>query len=158
MLGSSFWQRLLHQYTHGRYHCYQYIWIPCSLNFYCYSLVLGSTYKPHRWEINHWNRFIWIHVLFCKYNQWLVVRSLFTISECAAKEIYVDELSTSLFLHDSVALFYRDSISHSQIILAGQFHITNLYCNSLDHHLCTTWGSLASDSKIFEVHCNLKVT
>ena len=73
----------------------------------------------------------------------------FTNGECAAKETSVDVFYTSLPLHDSVALFYCGSISNSHIILYDQFHITNWYCNNLDHHLCTTWGTLVSDLKHF---------
>ena len=70
-------QCLLHRYNHNYYHCYWYIWVPRSLNVARFSLLWGATYKPHRRDIYHWNRFICIHVLFCKYNHWLVVRSFF---------------------------------------------------------------------------------
>ena len=73
----------------------------------------------------------------------------FTMAECATKDTSVDELSTSFYTHDSVALFYRERMSHSYIILAGRCHITNWYCNNSVRHLCTTWGTLASDSKNF---------
>ena len=70
----------------------------------------------------------------------------FTIAKCAVKETSVDAFSASLNLHDYVALLYCDSMSHSHIILAVRCHITNWYCNSSDCHLCTTWGTLGSDS------------
>ena len=70
-----------------------------------------------------------------------------TISEYSSKETFVDALSTSLLLHNSVALLYRDRILHSHIIIPGRWHITNWYCNSFSCHLCTTWGKFASDSK-----------
>ena len=44
---------------------------------------------------------------------------------------------------------YHDNISHSYNISAGQFQITNWHCNNLALHLCTTWGTLASDSNKF---------
>ena len=44
----------------------------------------------------------------------------FTIDEYASKETYVDALSTSLSLHNSVALLYYGRISNSHIILDGQ--------------------------------------
>ena len=73
----------------------------------------------------------------------------FTIYECAAKDTSVDAFSASLSLHNYVDFLYHDSISHSHIILAGRCHITNLYWNNLARHMCTTWGTLASDSKSF---------
>ena len=73
-----------------------------------------------------------------------------TISECADKKKYVDALSTSLLLHNSMALLYPNSMSNYNIILAGRHHNTNWYCNSSSCHLCTTWGTLASDSKNFQ--------
>ena len=71
----------------------------------------------------------------------------FNITKCAAKATYVYALSTSFYLHDFVALLYCDSIFNSHIIPAGQCHIKNWYCNNLAHHLCTTWSTLAFDSK-----------
>ena len=73
----------------------------------------------------------------------------FTSSGRASKESSVGALSTSLFLHDYVALLYHESMSYSHIILSSWYHITNWYCNSSACHLCTTWGTLASDSNIF---------
>ena len=81
----------------------------------------------------------------------------FTIYACVAKETSVDAFSTSIFLHDYVALFYRDSMSHYHIILSGRCHITNWHCNISSFHLCTTWGTLSSDSKKNLVHCNMTV-
>ena len=69
-----------------------------------------------------------------------------TISDYASKETSVDALSTSLFLHNSIPLLYRESMSHYHIILASWFHINNLYCNSSALHLCTTLCKLDSDS------------
>ena len=80
----------------------------------------------------------------------------FTISGCANKETFVDAFSTSLFLHNSLVLLYRDRMSYSDIILSGQWHITNWYCNSSARHLCTKWGTLASYLKKTD-HCNLRV-
>ena len=68
---------------------------------------------------------------------------------CADKYLYVDGFSTSLYLHDFVALLYCNIISQSHIILSRRCHITNLYCKKLDCRLCTTWGTLASDSNNF---------
>ena len=48
--------------------------------------------------------------------------SSFTIYECDSKKTSVDTLSTSLLLHNSVALLYCGSMSHSHIILAGICH------------------------------------
>ena len=73
----------------------------------------------------------------------------FTIDGCSDKKTSIDEFSVSLFLQNSVALLYRDSMSHSHIILAGRYHITSWYCNNLARHLCNTWCTLASDSKNF---------
>ena len=61
-----------------------------------------------------------------------------------------------IYLQYYVALLYRDRISHSQIILAGQFHITNFNCRNKARHLCTTWVTLDYDS-IFSLYCNQKV-
>ena len=69
----------------------------------------------------------------------------FTIDGRASKETSVDTVYTSLFLHAYVDFLYCDSMSHSHIILAGRCHITNRYCSSSARHLCTTWGTLASD-------------
>ena len=71
----------------------------------------------------------------------------FTIDGCACKETSGDAIYTSLLLHDSGALLYCDSISHYHIILAGCYHITNWYWKNSSRHLCTIWGTLASDSK-----------
>ena len=68
---------------------------------------------------------------------------------CANKDIYVGELSISFYLHNYLALLYRGVISPPHIILVGWCHITNWYCNNLDHHLCTTCGTLSSNSKNF---------
>ena len=46
-----------------------------------------------------------------------------------------------------MAFLYYDIISHSHIILSGQIHIADWYCNNLDRQLCTTWVTLTSDSK-----------
>ena len=73
----------------------------------------------------------------------------FTISECAAKENYEDAFSTSLLLHNSVALLYCGSISHPHIIFSGRCHIKNRYHNSSDHHMCTPWVTSASDLNNF---------
>ena len=48
-----------------------------------------------------------------------------------------------------MALLYCNRISHSHIILAGWYHITNWYCKNLAFHLCTKWGILESDSNTF---------
>ena len=78
----------------------------------------------------------------------------FINSDCAAKETSVDVFSTSFSLHNSVALLYCNSMSHSHIIFAVRCYITNWYCNNSSRHLCTTWGTLASESNLFSVHCN----
>ena len=72
-----------------------------------------------------------------------------TIDGFASKENYVDALATSLFLHNYVALMYRDSMSHSHIILSGWCRITNWYCNNSYRNLCTIWVKQASDPKNF---------
>ena len=46
-------------------------------------------------------------------------------------------------------LLYCDSIVHPPIILYGHLHITNWYFKNSTSHLCTTCGTLASDSKDF---------
>ena len=61
----------------------------------------------------------------------------FTIAECAATDTSVYEFSVSLSLHDYMALFYHDIMSHSHIILSGWFHIKNWYCSNSALHLCT---------------------
>ena len=71
---------------------------------------------------------------------------------CAHKDISVDALSTSFSLHNYVALLYRNSISHSHIIIYVWCHFMNWYCNSSAQHMCTTWGVLASYSNIFAFH------
>ena len=73
----------------------------------------------------------------------------FINAECATKDTPFDAFSTSFSLHDSVDLLYCDSILHSHIILSGRCHIMNWCCKTSDSHLCTTCGTLASDSKIF---------
>ena len=40
-------------------------------------------------------------------------------SKCATKDTSVNAFSTSLSLHNSVALLYCESMSHSHIILSG---------------------------------------
>ena len=72
-----------------------------------------------------------------------------TIAEDAYKETSVDEFSTSLSLHGYVALLHHGRISHYHIILYIRCHIANCYCKNSSHHMCTTWGTLASDSNIF---------
>ena len=62
----------------------------------------------------------------------------FTVAECADMDTSVDAFSTSLPLHNYVALLYCDSMSHPHIILSGLCHITNWYCNNSAFHLCTT--------------------
>ena len=71
------------------------------------------------------------------------------IDGCDTKKTSVDASPTSLFLHNFVALFYCDRISHSHIILSGWCHIMNWYCKNSARHLCTTWVTLNSDSKNF---------
>ena len=70
-------QSLLYRYSYSGDHSYWYFRVPWYLYASCSSLTCGDTYKPHSWGIYHWNRFICIHVIFCEYNHWLVVRSLF---------------------------------------------------------------------------------
>ena len=51
----------------------------------------------------------------------------FTIAYFSANETSVDAFSMSLSLQYSVALLYRDSMSHSHIILVCRCQITNFY-------------------------------
>ena len=76
----------------------------------------------------------------------------FTNSECDAKDTYVDALSTPFSLQNSMALFYSEITLNPHIILYGRCHITNWYCNNyaLRMYTYTTWGTLASGSKIFQ--------
>ena len=69
----------------------------------------------------------------------------FTMSECAAKDTSIGLFSTSFYLHNSVALLYLNSTSYYHIIPSGRRHIKNLCCNNLARHMCTTWGTLASN-------------
>ena len=73
----------------------------------------------------------------------------FTNAECASKDTSSVELYISLSLHDSVTLLYRNSMSHSDIILYVRCHIMNWYCRNLARHLCTTWVTLANYSNVF---------
>ena len=54
-----------------------------------------------------------------------------------------------IFLKYYIALSYCDSMSHSHSILTIWLQITNKYFRHLYHHLCATWGMLASESNIF---------
>ena len=74
---------------------------------------------------------------------------LFTINVWAANDNYFNSFSAQLSLHDFLALLYCDSISRSKLCFASCCHITNWYCNNSARHLCTTWGTLASDLGIF---------
>ena len=76
-LHSNIIQSLLHWYTHRGDHRYWSFWVPGSLYAACYSLPCEATYKYHRGGCYHWNRFICIHILFCEYNHWQIVRSFF---------------------------------------------------------------------------------
>ena len=78
----------------------------------------------------------------------------FTITECSANDTSVNSFYTSFSLHSSVALFYRDIISHFHIILSGQGQITNSYWNSSALHLRNTLGTFSSDSNNF--YCPLQ--
>ena len=73
----------------------------------------------------------------------------FTNSECDDKDTFSDSLSTSFFLHNSVALLYCDNISHSHIILADWCNVINWYWNNPARHLCIKWGTFPSDLNIF---------
>ena len=78
----------------------------------------------------------------------------FANAECASKDTYVDTFYTSFYLHEYVSLLYCDIMSLYHIILGGRCYITNCHDNNLAHRLCTTWGTLASDSNNF--YCPLK--
>ena len=75
--------------------------------------------------------------------------TLIASAGCADKDLSVDALSTSFFLHNTLDLLYCDRISQSHIILDGLCHITNWYWNNLGRYLCATCGMLASNSNIF---------
>ena len=75
---SSQWPKnILHRYTHRGNHSYLYLWVPGYLYVECYSMICGTTYKPHGWDIYHWNSSIWIHNLFCEYEHCQMVQSFF---------------------------------------------------------------------------------
>ena len=107
---------LPHWYNHRGDHIDQYLWVPVYLYSFCSSLTCGTTYKPHRWNIYLWNRFIYIHP--------------FTNDDFDAKDTYVDAFSISFSLHSFVDLLYRDIISQYHNILTNQFHISNWYRNN----------------------------
>ena len=73
----------------------------------------------------------------------------FTNDEFDFNNTYVDAFSTSFSLQNSVALLYHNSIPNSHISLAVQCHTKNWYSKNSALHLCTTWGTLASDSNCF---------
>ena len=54
----------------------------------------------------------------------------FSNTYCAVKDTSSNASYTKLSLHDSVALFYCVSVSHSHIILSIRHHITNWYYNN----------------------------
>ena len=70
---SNISQHLLHWYTHNGDHSYQSFWVTGYLYIACSSLLYGTAYKPNRWDIYHWNRFICIHTIFCEQYHWYMV-------------------------------------------------------------------------------------
>ena len=134
---SNISQILLRRYHYRDDHSYLYFWVPGSLYAYFSSLPCRSTYKPHRWENYHWNRFICTHIIFLnRTTGWWSALS-FTISGCDSKDTSVNASSKSFSLHNYLYLLYYNMILHYHVILAGQYHIINWY----------TLGTAASDSE-----------
>ena len=81
----------------------------------------------------------------------------FTMAECAAKNTSVDALSTSLYLHNSVAFFIatechtpKSSVVDGEILQFSTAIIWLATCAPREVHYLLI-------QRIFEVHCNMTV-
>ena len=77
--------------------------------------------------------------------------NIFTSDACAAKTTSIDEFPTSFFIQGSVEFLYCDRMPHYHIIIYGlclnTIGIATFWIAT--YVLCTTWGTLDSDSKHF---------
>ena len=140
-------QSLLHKYTHCGDHIYLYYGYqaPCMLNDITWIVVPPIKFTGGRFTtVTSLSAYI-LSFVSRTTGRWSA--RYLNNYKCAAKYYSVDEFYTSFYLHNSVAFFYCDSISHSQIIISGLCHITNWYCNNSARQLRTTWGILAYELK-----------
>ena len=147
-------QSLLHLYPYCGDHIYWSFWVPGYIYASCYFLPVGTSIKLTGGKITT-GIGLSVSILYFLNRTtgwWSAISS--TIAECASKDTYVDTFYTSFYLHEYVSLLYCDIMSLYHIILGGRCYITNCHDNNLAHRLCTTWGTLASDSNNF--YCPLK--
>ena len=102
----------LNWYTHRGDHIYQSFRVSGSLLDACSSLHCGSTYNPTGGRFTTGTGLYASIFSFVDRTTARWPAPSFSIAACVARDIYVDALSTSLYLNISVVLLYQKSISH----------------------------------------------